>query len=75
MLAWLNLRNEKVVSTLEHDVDVDREVLIRVRQHQEVEELRVVKEEKPVEGKSFLLEVLVSFLLQDQVVLGQLLED
>jgi hypothetical protein len=72
VLTRFNLRDEQVVGALEKDVDVDREVLVRVREHQEVEELRVVKEEEPVEREAFFFEVLVSLLLENEVVFCEL---
>ena len=60
------------MGALEKDVDVDREVLVRVREHQEVEELRVVKEKEPVEGEALFLKVLVSLLLENEIEFSEL---
>ena len=75
MLACLELGDEQVLSSLEQDVDVHGEILVRVRKHEEVEELAIVQEEESVERESLLLEVLVSFLLNDQIVFRQLREN
>ena len=63
MLTRLNVRYEEILCALEDDVDVDGEVLIRVRQHQEVQELGVVQEEEAVECQTLLLKIFVGLLL------------
>jgi len=49
VLARFDLRDEQIVSSLEQNVDVNREILIGVGQHQKVQELTVIQEEKPIE--------------------------
>ena len=63
MLTRLNVRYEEILCALKDDVDVDGEVLIRVRQHQEVQELGVVQEEETVECQTLLLKIFVGLLL------------
>ena len=60
---------------MEQNVHIDRKVLVGVSEHEEVEELTVVEEEEPVKGEALLLQVLMSLLLHDKIVLGQFGED
>ena len=63
MLTRLNVRYEEILCALKDDVDVDGEVLVRIRQHQEVQELGVVQEEETVECQTLLLKIFVGLLL------------
>lgn len=63
VLTRLNVRYEEILCALEDDVDVDGEVLVRIRQHQEVQELGVVQEEEAVECQTLLLKIFVGLLL------------
>ena len=65
-----NLGHEELVGALEENVDVDREVLVGICEHEEVEELRVVQEEEASELEPLVLQVLVNLLLELQVVVA-----
>ena len=64
MLTRLDLCDEELVGSLEELVDIDGEIPIRIDEHEEVQELRVVQEEETRELQPLFFQILVGLLLK-----------
>jgi hypothetical protein len=72
LVRWLNVQ---ILCSNKQSIDIHAEILTRVGQSQEFEELRIIQEEESAEDQALLLEELMHLLLKNLEVLRHFFED